>query len=40
MKYRDLSFWAESLQPLESVVGGSWDTRDDDSIGNMVITGH
>ncbi|MFG1710605.1 phenylalanine 4-monooxygenase [Nonomuraea sp. M3C6] len=37
-KYQDVLFRAESLQHLEDVVGGFWDTCDDDSIAKLVAT--
>ena len=38
-KYQDVLFRADSLQHLEDVVGGFWDTCDDDSIAKLVATG-
>ncbi|MBF8190492.1 phenylalanine 4-monooxygenase [Nonomuraea sp. K274] len=38
-KYQDVLFRAESLQHLEDVVGGFWDTCDDDSIAKLVADG-
>ncbi|MEU6717669.1 phenylalanine 4-monooxygenase [Nonomuraea sp. NPDC046802] len=38
-KYQDVLFRAESLQHLEDVVGGFWDTCDDDSIAKLVASG-
>ncbi|MFC4012333.1 phenylalanine 4-monooxygenase [Nonomuraea purpurea] len=37
-KYQDVLFRAESLQHLEDVVGGFWDTCDDDSIAKLVAS--
>ncbi|MEV0621151.1 phenylalanine 4-monooxygenase [Nonomuraea sp. NPDC050404] len=38
-KYQDVLFRAESLQHLEDVVGGFWDTCDDDSIAKLIAVG-
>ncbi|TMR91099.1 phenylalanine 4-monooxygenase [Nonomuraea basaltis] len=35
-KYQDVLFQAESLEHLEDVVGGFWDTCDDDSIAKLI----
>ncbi|MEV0596520.1 phenylalanine 4-monooxygenase [Nonomuraea cavernae] len=35
-KYQDVLFQADSLQHLEDVVGGFWDTCDDDSIAKLL----
>ncbi|GGO64460.1 phenylalanine 4-monooxygenase [Nonomuraea cavernae] len=35
-KYQDVLFQADSLQHLEDVVGGFWDTCDDDSIARLL----
>jgi phenylalanine-4-hydroxylase len=35
-KYQDVLFRAESLEHLEDVVGGFWDTCDDDSIAKLM----
>ncbi|MET7463071.1 phenylalanine 4-monooxygenase [Nonomuraea sp. NPDC005501] len=35
-KYQDVLFRAESLQHLEDVVGGFWETCDDDSIAGLL----
>lgn len=35
-KYQDVLFRAESLQHLEDVVGGFWETCDDESIAKLL----
>jgi phenylalanine-4-hydroxylase len=36
-KYQDVLFRAESLEHLEDVVGGFWETCDDDTIAKLVV---
>ncbi|WP_090944806.1 phenylalanine 4-monooxygenase [Nonomuraea jiangxiensis] len=38
-KYQDVLFRAESLQHLEDVVGGFWDSCDDDAVARLLATG-
>ncbi|MEV0197482.1 phenylalanine 4-monooxygenase [Nonomuraea sp. NPDC050691] len=38
-KYQDVLFRADSLQHLEDVVGGFWETCDDDSIAELLASG-
>ncbi|WP_308250508.1 phenylalanine 4-monooxygenase [Nonomuraea rhizosphaerae] len=39
-KYQDVLFRADSLQHLEDVVGGFWDTCDDDIVHKLLAAGH